>query len=493
LNGEGNDTQPVELDLLDRIGGDPAAALIADGIWERVLAHTAMRIRFNGLDADAARARLRTFLERALHDPSRNEHAAPARGAILDGMEIHDFDRMVEFAAETLEELGTDEGLIDHVRVLLAPYRLDFDECRNEGTTSKDDKGSEFMANETLQGDTGVEHMDAADALSSLTGVQGALDACQSNVLIANADLTVVYANAIALKTLQGIDHEIRSAFGIGAGQIVGGPIHRFHQDPQSVEQILRNRAALPHETEFTFGNVTLRATINGIYDGTGATTGYIVNWDDVTERIRLEAQQRESAENAEATNRVLTALDSAATVDEAAKAALDRVREAFGWAYGSFWTIDPEVNALTFNVESGDAGPEFRQVTLSAQFPKGVGLAGKVWERRELVFVEDIGDMTDCCRAPVAKRVGVQSGVSFPILKNGDVFGTMDFFATETLAPSEERLEALRNIGQLVSKAIERVGIAEEQSRIQAMVENAPVNVMMADLDLNIIYANPA
>ena len=43
---------------------------------------------------------------------------------------------------------------------------------------------------------------------------------------------------------------------------------------------------------------------------------------------------------------------------------------------------------------------------------------------------------MTDCVRAPVAQKVGVKSGVCFPIIVDGDVVGTMDFFATETLAP---------------------------------------------------------
>ena len=59
---------------------------------------------------------------------------------------------------------------------------------------------------------------------------------------------------------------------------------------------------------------------------------------------------------------------------------------------------------------------------------------------------------MTDCCRAPVAQRIGVKSGVCFPLIVDGEVIGTMDFFATETLDPSPGRLDALRNVGRMVS-----------------------------------------
>ena len=47
---------------------------------------------------------------------------------------------------------------------------------------------------------------------------------------------------------------------------IVGGTIHRFHKDKRRVERILRNPAALPHQAEFSFGDITLQAKINGVF-----------------------------------------------------------------------------------------------------------------------------------------------------------------------------------------------------------------------------------
>ena len=79
--------------------------------------------------------------------------------------------------------------------------------------------------------------------------------------------------------------------------------------------------------------------------------------------------------------------------------------------------------------------------VTLAASFREGVGLSGRAWRARDLFFVADLGEMTDCVRAPAAQRAGVKSGVCFPLLEGGRVVGTMDFFATDTIEPSASRV----------------------------------------------------
>ena len=144
--------------------------------------------------------------------------------------------------------------------------------------------------------------------------------------------------------------------------------------------------------------------------------------------------------------------------------AALARVREAFGWSYGSFWEVNPEDQALRFVHDAGSVSEEFRRVTAEARFREGEGLNGQAWQTRDLVFVPDLGEMKTCSRAPVARRSGLKSGVCFPIMLGSRVIGTMDFFTEERITPSESRLDALRNVGRLVSSALERV---DQQTRI--------------------------
>lgn len=171
-----------------------------------------------------------------------------------------------------------------------------------------------------------------------------------------------------------------------------------------------------------------------------------------------------ESSRDQQAVTTVVAEVGACPDEDSAVKRALDAVRAEFGWVYGSFWAIDDASRTLRFQVESGEAGAEFRQVTLTASFAEGVGLSGRAWRSRDLVFVRDLGELSDCVRAPAAQRAGVRSGVCLPILVGGVVVGTMDFFVTETIELSESRRGALRNVARLVSQRLEILRRAERE-----------------------------
>jgi methyl-accepting chemotaxis protein len=150
-------------------------------------------------------------------------------------------------------------------------------------------------------------------------------------------------------------------------------------------------------------------------------------------------------------------------------------VREAFGWEYGSYFVLDAKENALRFAVESGTISDEFRRINLDTLFHEGEGFCGSAWKKRALVFFRDLNDVRDCSRAPAAKRAGINSGVVFPLIVGGKVVGTMDFLTREQLTLSEERLEALRSVGRLVSNAIHNLRTAEATA--QAAVDGRTIN----------------
>jgi GAF domain-containing protein len=176
-------------------------------------------------------------------------------------------------------------------------------------------------------------------------------------------------------------------------------------------------------------------------------------------------AQLQESLDDRLAVTSVVAEMGAATDQQTALKIALDTVRQAFGWVYGSYWALDPVANVLRFQQESGSAGEEFRKVTLNASFAEGVGLSGRTWRSRDLFFVRDIGEMTDCVRAPAAQRAGVRSGICFPLIVGGRVVGTMDFFVTETIELSDSRASALRNVQQLVSQRLDMLRRSEDDA----------------------------
>ena len=122
-----------------------------------------------------------------------------------------------------------------------------------------------------------------------LTMTAAALDSLQANVFVADRDLKIVYINPCAMQTLRQIAGDIRRTFRLEVDEILGSPIHAFHRDPARVEKILSDPKALPHQAEFNFGPITLETRINSIPAANGHVQGYIVAWDDITDRQRLE------------------------------------------------------------------------------------------------------------------------------------------------------------------------------------------------------------
>ncbi|WNB85305.1 methyl-accepting chemotaxis protein [Cellulomonas sp. ATA003] len=197
-----------------------------------------------------------------------------------------------------------------------------------------------------------------------------------------------------------------------------------------------------------------------------------------------VTSELRETLDDRLAVTTVVAKVGEAGDARAALRVALDTVRTAFGWAYGSYWQMDDAAGVLRFDVESGSAGEEFRQVTLAASFAEGVGLSGRAWKARDLVFVEDLAQLTDCVRAPAAQRAGVRSGVCFPVLDGDVVLGTMDFFTTETIELSPSRAEALRNVQHLVSQRLSMLRRREEDARSARLLLDTVSRLRAASAD---------
>ncbi len=128
-----------------------------------------------------------------------------------------------------------------------------------------------------------------ASLMESSSNLLACLNSAQSNLLFADTHFTLIHANDKSIATLRTLEGDIKELFNVRVDEVVGGSIHRFHKDSRHIEKILTNPSNLPHTAEFAFGSNTLSAVINAIYGVTGQVIGYVVNWDDVTEKQKLE------------------------------------------------------------------------------------------------------------------------------------------------------------------------------------------------------------
>ncbi|WP_237722940.1 methyl-accepting chemotaxis protein [Singulisphaera acidiphila] len=281
------------------------------------------------------------------------------------------------------------------------------------------------------------------------------------NVMYTDRELRIQYMNPASQRTLK----RLEAYLPIKADQMIGQSIDLFHKNPEHQRRMLADPRNLPHQAVIRLGPEYLDLLVTAIMDENGQYLGPMLTWDIVTEKHEAEARATASVENTNAVNQVLLALGRALTAEEMITSALDVVRKAFGWSYGSYWRLDTATNVLGFMAESGSVDEEFRRVSRGAKFHEGEGLIGRAWIRRDLFYVDDLGELSDCCRAPLARRAGITSALALPVQLNGKVVGTMDFMSEKPQQFSESRLEALRSVAQLVSTALER---AEQRAQIE-------------------------
>ena len=295
---------------------------------------------------------------------------------------------------------------------------------------------------------------------SDLNRIKQMVENAPVNMLYANLDLQIQYMNRKAAETLKRLEAHLP----IKVSQMVGHSIDVFHKAPEHQRRILADSRNLPRVATINVGPELFELSVSAMFDSTGKYIGPMITWEIVTEKVATEKREAETAADIRAVNQLLLALGRSRTVRDVITSALASVREAFNWSYGSFWEINTDEQALRFVHDAGSVTEEFRRITTEARFREGEGLNGQAWQTRDLVFVPDLGELKSCSRAPVARRCGLRSGVCFPIILGGRVFGTMDFFTEEKVTLSESRLDALRNVGRLVSSAIERV---DQQTRM--------------------------
>ena len=117
-----------------------------------------------------------------------------------------------------------------------------------------------------------------------------ALDALGTNVFMADRDLNVVFMNKKARQVMESMNAVLQSKFGITAAQIVGTNIDRFHGSRVAdIRRRLSDDKNLPIRSEIRLGDLILDLNVNAVYDEAGNFAAIVVNWEEISEKKRLE------------------------------------------------------------------------------------------------------------------------------------------------------------------------------------------------------------
>jgi methyl-accepting chemotaxis protein len=116
-----------------------------------------------------------------------------------------------------------------------------------------------------------------------------ALDQLQTNVFFADADLNLTYINQKATQTLHTISQTLREELNLTVDSLLGINLDVIHKTrAKEIRAILANPKNFPYKSTIKLGAIFLELNVNVLYSEANLVEGYIVNWDDVTEKIQF-------------------------------------------------------------------------------------------------------------------------------------------------------------------------------------------------------------
>jgi len=130
-----------------------------------------------------------------------------------------------------------------------------------------------------------VNEQIAADNLR----IKIALDGCATNVMIADNDSTIIYANKSVIDMLKNAEADVRSGLPhFNANQILGSSIDQFHKDPQHQKDLL-SKLTQNYKTQIAVGARTFALSANPVINSEGQRLGSVIEWLDRTSEVAVE------------------------------------------------------------------------------------------------------------------------------------------------------------------------------------------------------------
>jgi len=152
-----------------------------------------------------------------------------------------------------------------------------------------------------IEGDDGeydgnmVEWQDLTESKKSERDVmrlQSAVDSAQTNIMMCDSDLNIIYANHAVTNMMQNRVAELRTIWpSIDPQNLVGQNIDQFHKNPAHQRALLGDKNRLPASAEIILGSVTFQVNATYIEGPDGEYMGNMVEWKDLTEMKDAENQ----------------------------------------------------------------------------------------------------------------------------------------------------------------------------------------------------------
>jgi PAS domain S-box-containing protein len=190
----------------------------------------------------------------------------------------------------------------------------------------------------------------------------------------------------------------------------------------------------------------------------------------DIREREAEEERRMRTDQYREVQLAVAGVLAQSPSVQDAVPRVVEALAKGLEWEVGAHWGV---VDSNTLSCDTFWARPKFdagsleslsRELSLKA----GEGLPGRVLATRLPQMVDDIDEHDDTIRTEVAVESGLRACIAIPLVKESDLVGVIEMFATEGRPLDEELMQVLAVISSQVGQFIARRAAEEQSERIK-------------------------
>ncbi|MDP3293850.1 MAG: methyl-accepting chemotaxis protein [Nevskia sp.] len=294
--------------------------------------------------------------------------------------------------------------------------------------------------------------------------IKQGLDVVVTNVMIADADLNVVYVNHSIKEMLVVAESDIRKDVpSFNAANVIGTNIDTFHKKPSYQRNMLASMTST-HNAKLVLGGRTFSLILNPINGAANERLGYVVEWKDMTAELAAAAREQQLAAE---TARVKQGLDVVVTNVMIADADLNVVY------------VNHSIKEMLVVAES-----DIRKDVPSFSAARVIGTNIDTFHKKPSYQRNMLANMTSTHNAKL-----VLGGRTFSLILN-PINGAANERLGYVVEWKDMTAELAAAAREAERQALERK-LADENLRIKNALDNVSSNVMIANNERDIVYMN--
>lgn len=155
---------------------------------------------------------------------------------------------------------------------------------------------------------TDITAQKAAEAKArESANIASALKIAQTNVMLADNDMTITYMNDRLVEALRARESDIKQTLPVfSVDSLIGTNVDQFHKKPEHQRSMIASLSQ-PFKTKIHVGEITFSLIASPWINSDGKRLGTVIEWEDITDQLAREAAEKAIADD---NARVKQALD---------------------------------------------------------------------------------------------------------------------------------------------------------------------------------------